>query len=166
MKKDFLIVGQGLAGSFLAWNLLDRGKFISVVDDNHKECSSLAAAGMGSQIIEKHFTYDRTAAGPDHKCSLEPRELEQLVQSIREINKAFGNGEKIPAQSEIEIAKVARKSLVAACDIQEGTILSEDKIAVKRPGTGMSPKHIDQIVGKKTKKNIAQDELISLEMVE
>jgi len=100
---------------------------------------SLAAVARGARIIEKHFTSDRTLPGPDHQASLEPQELNQLVQQIREIEKALGDGIKRPTASEWKNRDVARKSLVAAKAIELGEIFTEENLTCKRPGTGVSP---------------------------
>jgi len=100
---------------------------------------AIAAVACGAVIIEKHFTLDRNLEGPDHKASLEPNEIKAMVDAIRQVELALGNGIKRPTQSEIDNKKVVRKSIVAACDIRKGDIFSPDNIAIKRPGTGKSP---------------------------
>ncbi|RXJ72806.1 N-acetylneuraminate synthase [Veronia nyctiphanis] len=99
----------------------------------------VAAVARGATVIEKHFTLDKTMEGPDHKASLEPDELSQMVSSVRQIEKAIGHGVKAPAESEIKNKAVARKSLVADKDIAAGELFSTVNLHVKRPGTGMSP---------------------------
>ncbi len=126
---------------------------------------SLAAVAMGACVIEKHFTLDKNLPGPDHKASLEPRELKKMVEGIRAIEAAFGDGIKKLTLSELAIAKIARKSIVAASDIIKGTVIKESVLAIKRPGTGIAPKHIDTIIGRKAKQDIKKDELISWKMV-
>jgi N-acetylneuraminate synthase len=126
---------------------------------------AIAAVALGAKVIEKHFTLDCNLAGPDHKSSLEPDDLKELVASIRRVELALGNGCKKPATCEAEIAVVARKSLVAACEIKAGTILNEELIAVKRPGTGLSPSMMPVVIGRKTKVDIAKDDLLSLDML-
>lgn len=100
---------------------------------------SLAAVARGARIIEKHFTSDRTLPGPDHQASLEPQELNQLVQQIREIEQALGDGIKRPTASEWKNREVARKSLVASRAIKAGEVFTEENLTCKRPGTGVSP---------------------------
>ncbi len=143
---------------------------------------SLAAVVLGACIIEKHFTLDTNMPGPDHKASLEPEELKMMVERIRKIEKrlasgenpdiilgeldikeALGNGIKNPNISEIEVAKVVRKSIVAAKDIKKGLTITENMLDIKRPGTGISPEYFNQVVGKKTKEGIKKDELINWE---
>lgn len=121
---------------------------------------SLAAAAMGAEVIEKHFTLSRLLPGPDHKASLEPHELAELVNQIRHIETALGNGIKTPAPSEIPNIEVARKSIVAARAIKKGEILSEENITVKRPGNGISPMQWDTIIGTRASRDYLYDELI------
>lgn len=126
---------------------------------------SLAAVAMGASIIEKHFTLSQDMEGPDHKASLNPEELVELVKGIRKVESALGDGIKRPAASELDTATVARRSLVAARDISAGTILTDDLIALKRPGTGLPPKDLKNVIGRRTKVRIAVDEVISLSML-
>jgi N-acetylneuraminate synthase/N,N'-diacetyllegionaminate synthase len=121
----------------------------------------IAAVAMGARVIEKHFTLDRNLPGPDHKASLEPNELKAMVNAIRNIEKAFGDGIKKPNKSELEIMKVARKSLVAARDIQQEKIIKDSDIEVKRAGEGIQPKFKDIIIGMKINKSIKRDEPFS-----
>ena len=123
---------------------------------------AIAAVALGATVIEKHFTLDRNLPGPDHKASLEPDELKAMVVAIRNIEQALGNGIKLPSASEAKNKATARKSLVAACAISAGEVFSETNLAVKRPGTGLSPMHWDEVLGRKAPRNFAQDELIEL----
>lgn len=125
----------------------------------------VAAAALGACVIEKHFTLGRSLPGPDHKASLEPDELKQMVEAIRDVEKAMGDGLKQPAEKEEEIIKVSRRSIVAAVDIPGGTIITDEMLAIKRPGTGLEPKYLDKIIGGKTKVDIQRDELITFDMV-
>lgn len=118
----------------------------------------VAAVAMGAKIIEKHFTLDKNLPGPDHKASLEPDELKEMVKEIRNIEIAFGDGIKKPNKSEIEIMKVARRSLIATRDIRAGEIIKESDITIKRPGTGILPKFKEIIIGIKLINDIKQDE--------
>lgn len=122
----------------------------------------IAAVAMGACVIEKHFTLDNKMDGPDHKASLEPNELKSMVQSIRHVEKALGDGVKRPSKSEINNMVVARKSIVASRDINAGEVLSLESITVKRPGTGISPMKWDDILGSVAKRNFFADELIEL----
>ena len=125
----------------------------------------VAAATMGAKVIEKHFTLDKNLPGPDHRASLEPDELKEMVKEIRNVEKALGTGEKKPAESEMEVQKVARKSIVAKINIQKGTIITRGMLAIKRPGTGLAPKYMKEIIGKKTKIDIKKDGLITFDKV-
>jgi len=120
----------------------------------------IAAVAVGATIIEKHFTLDRTLPGPDHAASLEPNELKDMVNAIRNIEKAMGNGIKKPSQSEIENIPIARKSIVAKTPIKKGELFSEENLTVKRPGTGLSPMLWDKIIGTRATKNFDLDELV------
>lgn len=120
----------------------------------------IAAAAMGAKVIEKHFTLDRKMEGPDHKASLEPNELNAMVKAIRNIEKALGDGIKIPSKSESKNIKVARKSIVANCEIKKGDLLNEDNLAIKRPGTGVSPMKWDEVIGSTAKKDYLKDQCI------
>lgn len=126
----------------------------------------IMAVSMGACVIEKHFTLDKNLPGPDHKASLEPDELKQMVKAIRDAEKALGSEIKVPTDSEKEIMKVARKSVVANVDIARGRIITDDMLAIKRPGTGLAPKYFKEIIGKKAKVDIKKDELIKSEYFE
>ncbi|CAD6540457.1 N,N'-diacetyllegionaminic acid synthase [Paraburkholderia kirstenboschensis] len=120
----------------------------------------IAATALGAQVIEKHFTLDRTMTGPDHKASLEPAELDAMVKAIRRVSLALGTGRKQPTASEIPNRLIARKSIVAARPIARGETLSEQNLAVRRPGNGLSPARWDEVVGKSAARDYAQDEPI------
>ena len=121
---------------------------------------SLAAVAMGATIIEKHFTLDKTLPGPDHKASLAPNELKELVQGIRQIEKAMGNGIKKPSKAERKNINVARKSIVAKENIQKGEIFSEKNLICKRPGDGLSAIKWDSIIGLKSTRTYEKDNII------
>lgn len=121
---------------------------------------SIAAAALGATVIEKHFTLDKNLSGPDHKASLEPNELKALVDSIKNIEKAMGNGIKTPSSKEKKNILIARKSIVAAKKISKGEIFSNKNLTCKRPGEGISPMLIDEIIGTIAKKNFQPDEYI------
>lgn len=120
----------------------------------------IAAVAMGANCIEKHFTLDRGFPGPDHKASLEPNQLKNMVNSIRNIELALGNGIKKPSKSEIQNIKIVRKSIVSKTKIKKGDILSEKNLAVKRPGIGISPMNWDEVVGSISTKDYDEDEFI------
>jgi N-acetylneuraminate synthase len=121
---------------------------------------ALAAVALGACVIEKHFTLDRTLPGPDHRASLEPAELRELVRSIRRVETALGNGRKVPSASELETAKVARRSLVAARDIPAGVTLERSMVVMRRPGTGMSPGMLETLLNRRTVREIAAGTLL------
>ena len=122
----------------------------------------IAAVAMGATVIEKHFTLDRKMDGPDHAASLEPDELKQMVYSIRNIEKAMGDGFKDPSKSEEANIEVVRKSIVASKKINAGEKFTEDNLSVKRPGTGISPLRWDELLGLEANKDFQPDELISI----
>ncbi|WP_077597055.1 N-acetylneuraminate synthase [Oceanobacillus kimchii] len=122
----------------------------------------IAAVALGATVIEKHFTLDRKMEGPDHKASLEPDELKEMVIGIRNIEKALGSGVKSPTASEKNNKEIARKSVVAKSDIKKGEILTGDNITVKRPGFGISPMKWRDIIGTKAVKDFKEDELIEI----
>ena len=122
----------------------------------------IAAVALGAVLIEKHFTLSRNMEGPDHKASLEPAELANMVTSIRNIEEALGSGDKTPSPSEKKNIYVARKSIVAAKNIKKGDILTENNITVKRPGTGISPMKWNNVIGTKAVRDFEEDELIEL----
>ena len=122
----------------------------------------LAAVGMGAKVIEKHFTLDKNMEGPDHKASLEPCELKAMVQGIREIELALGDGVKRTSESEAKNKPIARKSIVANCAIKKGEILSESNLYTKRPAEGISPMEWDKVIGTKAVRDFEPDEMIEL----
>ena len=122
----------------------------------------IAAVALGASVIEKHFTLDRKMEGPDHAASLEPGELKAMVDAIRNIEQALGDGIKKPSDSEIKNKPVARKSIVAAGKINKGDVLTEENLTVKRPGDGISPMQWDDVIGKKASRNFEEDELIQI----
>ena len=122
----------------------------------------VAAVALGAQVIEKHFTLDKNLPGPDHKASLEPDELKTMVKAIRNVEIALGNGIKKPSKSEVKNLSIARKSIVAKCQIKKGETFSEANLTVKRPGTGISPMRLNEILGKKAVRDFEIDEVIEV----
>ncbi len=122
----------------------------------------IAAVAMGAEIIEKHFTLDRNMEGPDHKASLEPQELKYMVDCIRNIEVAFGDGIKRPNPSEVEISKVVLKSIVAKVPINKGETLTANNMTIKRAGSGIPAAHWDMIVGTKALRDYDIDEPIKI----
>jgi len=126
----------------------------------------IAAVALGACVIEKHFTLDKSLPGPDHRASLEPGELKQMIRAIREVEKAMGNGDKMPSKEEKQIQKAARRSIVAAVSIPRGTIITGAMLAVKRPGTGVEPKYMHRVVGAVARRRIGQDEPLTMNKLE
>ncbi len=122
----------------------------------------IAAAALGATVIEKHFTLSREMPGPDHKASLEPDELKAMIEGIRHVEEALGDGEKRVTDSERANIEIARKSIVAIRPIRKGETLTEDNIYVKRPGGGVSPMRWDEAIGSKAIRDFRPDELIEL----
>ena len=125
--------------------------------------AAVAATVLGASVIEKHFTLNHNMEGPDHKASLEPEEFEIMVNNIRLIEKALGDGVKQPAEAEKKNIAIARKSIVAAKDIKKGEVFTEDNITVKRPGSGISPMKWFEVLGTEAVRDFGEDELIELD---
>lgn len=119
-----------------------------------------AAVALGATVIEKHFTLDKNMEGPDHRASLEPNELAAMVSAIRNIEKSIGDGNKKRSVSETANCAVARKSIVAKCDIKAGEIFTAENLTVKRPGTGISPMKWYEVIGTKAERDYVEDEVI------
>jgi N,N'-diacetyllegionaminate synthase len=121
---------------------------------------AVAAVALGAEVIEKHFTLDRSLPGPDHSASLEPDELEQMVAAIRHVEAALGNGIKTPAPCELPNLPVARKSVVAARSLPTGHLLVTGDLDIKRPGNGLAPKLLPTLIGRTLRAGVAKDEII------
>jgi N,N'-diacetyllegionaminate synthase len=121
---------------------------------------AVAAAAIGAEVIEKHFTLDRSFPGPDHAASLEPGELKQMVTAIRNVEAALGDGIKVPAPCELPNIAVARKSIVAARSLVVGHQLTDQDLSIKRPGTGLAPKLLSSLLGRTLRVAVAKDQLI------
>lgn len=122
----------------------------------------IAAAALGAAVIEKHFTLDRNMEGPDHKASLEPKELKQMVEGIRNVESALGNGIKQMSESEKSNIDIVRKSIVAAVKIEKGEKFTETNLTTKRPGTGINPMRWDEIIGTTADRDYETDEMIQV----
>lgn len=122
----------------------------------------IAAVALGAKVTEKHFTLDRNLPGPDHQASLEPHELKAMVEAIRNVEKALGDGIKKPSKSELKNIPIARKSIVAKRDIKKGEPFSEENLTVKRPGTEISPMRWNEVIGKKASRDFRKDEIVEL----
>ena len=123
---------------------------------------SVAAVALGAVVIEKHFTLDKNMEGPDHKASLEPSELYEMVRQIRNIEASLGDGIKEPSASEKKNIEVARKSIVAKKVIRKGDVFTEENLTTKRPGTGISPMQWNKVIGHRAIRNFKADELIEV----
>ncbi len=126
---------------------------------------SLAAVALGASIIEKHFTLDRGLPGPDHKASLEPGEIVELVRSIRSVESAIGDGRKVPTLEELSTAKAARKSVVTTRFLRAGEIIGNADIAMRRPGSGIPPAFASLVIGRTTRVDISDGIPLSWEML-
>ncbi len=124
------------------------------------------AVALGATVLEKHFTLDNTLSGPDHKASLEPKELTEMIRQIRDVEKILGSPEKKPTESEKILMENVRKSIVAGKNMRKGEIIEKKMLMIKRPGIGISPADIEKIIGKKTKRDISIDEILRWDMVE
>lgn len=125
---------------------------------------ALAAVALGARVIEKHFTLDRDLPGPDHRASLEPAELRAMIDGIRKVEAALGDGKKAPAESELDTARIARRSLVAAENICAGSKILREMIAAKRPGTGLAPAKLSLILGRTALVDIPAGSILTREM--
>jgi len=121
----------------------------------------IAATAMGASIFEKHFTIDKSLPGPDHRMALNPVELKNTILAIRQTEKAMGNSRKEVLESEKENRSKLRKSLVAGVDINEGTVIEKEMIAIKRPGIGLPPSYLSKLIGKKATCNISQNSILA-----
>ena len=132
----------------------------SIVDE-----ACLAAVSLGASIVEKHVTIDKSLSGPDHKMSYTIKQFEKLVKKIRDTEIILGTNEKVFSKKEIEIRKMARKSIVSKKNLTKGTKIQFQDLCFKRPGTGISPMKVNKIVGKKTRVNIIKNKIIKKEYI-
>ena len=123
---------------------------------------AFAATALGAKIIEKHITLSKKLSGPDHKASITAKELKQMIEGIRKITEALGDGIKKASLSERKNIKIARNSIVAAKDITKGEKFTNTNLTVKRPGNGISPMKLFKVIGNFAKKNFKEDELIKI----
>lgn len=123
------------------------------------------AVALGACIIEKHYTLDRTLKGPDHKFALEPGELKEMVKNIRDAEVALGSPRKYIVESEKNLYKLARRSIIAAKKIPKGKVIEKSDLIIKRPGYGILPKFINIIIGRIAKENIDEDDIINWDMI-
>ncbi len=126
----------------------------------------IAAVALGACVVEKHFTTDKTLEGPDHKASLNPEEFKAMVDAIRNVEVAMGDGVRKFSENELEIKKVARKSIIINKDISKDTIIEREMLTIKRPGTGIEPKEINNVIGKKINKDLASGTVLKWEYLD
>ena len=140
---------------------------VGLSDHSLGTAGPIAAAALGAAFVEKHYTLDRSLPGPDHPFALEPGELRAMVAGIREAQAALGDGRKAgPSPEErVEMYTGARRSLIAARDLPAGTVLSEDMIVTKRPGTGIAPKHLELVVGRVLRVDVEEDDVLLWDML-
>lgn len=139
------------------------GVNVGYSDHTEGRLASVAAVALGARVIEKHLTLDQTAAGPDHKASMEPAEFGLLVQEIRAVEQMLGSAEKMPTRSERRNISIARKSIVALRPIRTGEVLTEENLTCKRPGLGLSPMQWDFVLGTTASRDFDTDEPIEVE---
>lgn len=138
------------------------GVRVGLSDHTVGDVVSAAAVALGACVIEKHFTLDRTSVGPDHAASLEPADFRRLVESVRTVEEALGDGVKRPADAERANRDIVRKSIVAAHPIRRGRVLQEADLAVKRPAGGIDPMRWDEVVGSTAPRDFDTDEMIEI----
>ena len=126
----------------------------------------IAAVALGACVVEKHFTLDKTLEGPDHKASLNPVEFKAMVDAIRNVEVAMGDGVRRFSENELEIKKIARKSVILNEDVSEGRVIERSMLSIKRPGTGIAPKCINYVVGKKVNKDLNKNTVLKWEYLE
>ncbi|MBL9129844.1 MAG: N-acetylneuraminate synthase family protein, partial [Verrucomicrobiaceae bacterium] len=125
--------------------------------------ASVIAVAAGAKVIEKHFTLNCNLPGPDHKASLEPKDLGEMVKGIRKVEVLLGSGKKEPNEAELAVAKIVRRSVVAARDLKAGETITSDMILLRRPGTGIEPARIGEVVGKKLVRGVKEGSLLAWE---
>jgi N-acetylneuraminate synthase len=138
----------------------ETGMLVGYSDHTLGSDASVSAVARGAVVIEKHFTLDKNMPGPDHKASATPDELKELVQRIRNVEKLLGTSQKKPTAGELEIMKIARKSIIANRDIKQGETITDDMLIIKRPGIGLAPKNLPELLGKKAAIDIKQETLV------
>ncbi len=127
---------------------------------------SVASVAMGAVVIEKHFTIDKAMAGPDHKASLEPDELQSMIAQIRQLESALGSEKKEPTDSELQVRRLVRRSVTSIVPIEIGQTISLENCALLRPGTGIPPKDFDAVIGRVLKRAVAAGETIDMDDLE
>jgi len=125
--------------------------------------AALGATALGAAVVEKHFTLDHDMPGPDHRFSADPQELEDLVSGIRRLERTFGDPTIVPAKGEMEMRRIARRSITAAHDLPVGHVITENDLIYQRPGTGLMPYEADKVIDREVRVAIAEKELINLQ---
>lgn len=138
---------------------------VGLSDHSEGVYTCLGAVALGAAVLEKHFTLDRNWPGPDQKASIEPRELEELVRGARAVKAALGARKEVIAD-EVPVQRMARESVVALVDLQPGTTISSDMVWVKRPGTGIPAREMDKVIGRRVRRAVAAESLLSWEDLE
>jgi N-acetylneuraminate synthase len=138
---------------------------VGLSDHSEGVYTCLGAVALGASVLEKHFTLDRNWPGPDQKASIEPRELEELVRGARAVKAALGARKEVIAD-EVPVQRMARESVVALVDLRPGTVISSDMVWVKRPGTGIPAREMDKVIGRRVKRAVAAETLLSWEDLE
>lgn len=126
---------------------------------------AIAAVACGATVIEKHFTLDRTLSGPDHRASIDPTAFATMVRGIRHVEAALGEPKKVRQSSEENVAQVARRSIVAACDLSQGQRVAETMVVLRRPGTGIAPKFLHEVIGKQLKVHVVKGTPLTWDML-
>ncbi|MFY0690127.1 MAG: N-acetylneuraminate synthase [Cyclobacteriaceae bacterium] len=142
------------------------GVRVGYSDHVENDYACLTAVALGAEVIEKHFTLDRSMSGPDHKCSADPSQFKQLCFGIDQVYKSLGSCIKKPSQAEIRNAFGMKRSIVAKYALDAGTVLTEDLLAFKRPSNGLPPSEILDLIGKKLAKSVEKDEPITLSKID
>ncbi|MFQ5807945.1 MAG: N-acetylneuraminate synthase family protein, partial [Phycisphaerae bacterium] len=124
------------------------------------------AVASGAHVLEKHFTLDRSAAGPDHALSLEPPGLREYISAVRDVERALGTGRLGMTPLEADVRAAARKSVVAACDLTTGTVLRPEMLTVKRPAGGIEPDQLDALIGRQVVADVSQDTVLTWDMIQ
>jgi sialic acid synthase SpsE len=139
---------------------------VGLSDHSMDNYNAMAAVAMGACMIEKHVTLDRGFKGPDHGFALDPEGMRNLVKGVREIEKALGSYQRVLSEQELKARKMARRSIVAKTVIEKGAVFTEDNLKISRPGTGIHPKYLETIVGRKAKVTIDKEDVIAWDMME
>lgn len=150
--------------NLLAINSLKKAFGLEVGFSDHSEgiLAPVIAASIGATVLEKHFTLDKTLPGPDHRASLDFKELSAMISQVRLVSQILGSENKVPSETELEVSKVARRSIVAACSVRKGTLFTKAHLALKRPSEGMSPFCYWSLLGKPANKDYQLDSAIEL----